>query len=338
MPRWSNVKKGVALANGCLMLFVAVMTAIFARCGATYMVYHSIPTIASHVALFWAIEKEKMGLYAWLTTVSITAYMAAATICLGYDSGFHLYCMGMILVAFYMEYMARKFHTKTVPALPVSLALVAIYLFAAEYAVSHGPVYEISARAIRICLVVNIISTCAVLIGYSFMLHRIVLDSENQLSNIALTDQLTGLYNRHYMLTRLDEPGRKVTPEHWVAMVDIDDFKRFNDMYGHACGDYVLVSLGRIMREECGGCAIARWGGEEFLIANDSPAQSPDLLEKLRQRVEGTGLHFQGQSLTVTVTIGMARYAEGSSVDSWIQRADHKLYEGKNSGKNRVVT
>ena len=120
-------------------------------------------------------------------------------------------------------------------------------------------------------------------------------------------------------------------------MVDIDDFKNFNDNYGHACGDYVLMELSRIMKEVCSQCVISRWGGEEFLITTNGATQDPAILEHLRQRVADTSFHFQEKTFTVTVTIGMSYFPEEQSLDSWIQSADRKLYEGKNKGKNRVV-
>ena len=337
MLNWKTVKKGIVLANTGLMLFVAAMMGFYAHFGVTYMVYHSIPTIAIHIVLFFIIWKERMGLYAGLMCANTAVYMVAATICLGYPSGFHLYCTSLILVAFYMEYMARKFHTKTVPALPTSLALICLYLLAAEYSAIQGALYQISPGAIRACRSVNIIVSFVVLVGYSSMLHKIVLNSEDQLFRLAQTDKLTGLYNRHYMITRLDDLTREVVPGEWAAMLDIDDFKNFNDNYGHACGDYVLVELSRIMRQVCSQCVISRWGGEEFLITTNGHAEDPAILEQLRQRIADTRFDFHGQTLAVTVTIGMAYCPEEKSLDSWIQSADRKLYEGKNSGKNRVI-
>ena len=101
-------------------------------------------------------------------------------------------------------------------------------------------------------------------------------DYENQLKQTALIDRLTGLYNRHYMVGRLESAVKENGP-HSVAMIDIDDFKKINDRYGHNAGDYVLVNVARILKNICRDCKVSRWGGEEFLILASSASGSMSL-------------------------------------------------------------
>lgn len=301
------------------------------------MVYHSIPTIIAYIAFFYIIHKNWLTLYVRLLYIVFAIYMAAATVCLGYSAGFHLYCMSLVPLVFYSRYLGHKIHMKQVRALPISFALVAVYLASSVFAILHGPVYELETRALFGFMLGNAIGVFAFLIAYSYTIHEMVIATENQLSEMANTDQLSGLYNRHYMIDHMETFLKSISSDAWVAMVDVDDFKKINDRYGHACGDYVLVELCRIMREVCGGCVLSRWGGEEFLISADGRERDPGVLETLRHRVEQSGFIYQGQKVAVTITVGMSHYQAGQTLDHWIQDADDKLYDGKKGGKNRVI-
>ena len=337
MLQMKFVKKLTFFINTTLLGFVILMTAAYSYYGVTYMVYHSIPTIAAYLALFWFIYKDKLDLYVWILYVVITAYMATSTICIGYNSGFHFYCASLIPLSFYMEYLADKLHTRKANALATSAILVIVYFACTGYALLKGPIYEVDAAFSFRCMIGNAIGVFCFLIGYGTLVRNLVRDSEKQLAEMALKDQLTGLFNRHYMMKYMDKLCRQMPQDQWAAMVDIDNFKRINDTYGHHCGDYVLTELARIMCEVCRGCVIARWGGEEFLIVTNGTVQNTELLETLRQTVYKTDFVFEGTTIPVNITVGISAYEDGMSIDRWIQTADNKLYEGKNSGKNRVV-
>lgn len=337
MASMDRMKKLTIWVNTGLLAFVAFMIWAFAYYGVTYMVYHSIPTVAAYLALYWFIRRDKLDVYVWAVYVLITAYMVAATICMGVSAGYLLYCMSLIPLSFYMEYLADQFHTRKMSALATSGVLVALFLGLSWYDFVKGPAYEVEPAFAFRCMVGNAIGVFCFLVGYTHLVNGMVRDSEGRLSELAHKDQLTGLYNRHYMMTYMDELHRDMPAGQWAAMADIDGFKDVNDTYGHHGGDYVLTELARLMREHCGGCAIARWGGEEFLFVTDGQLRDKAMLESLRRAIEETAFEFEGHRIPVSVTIGVADYEAGQSIDRWIQRADRKLYEGKSSGKNRVI-
>ena len=99
----------------------------------------------------------------------------------------------------------------------------------------------------------------------------------------------------------------------------------------------MLTVLGEIFTRN-NTITCCRWGGEEFLLVSDNVDQAVDILEAYRIAVENYGFRFYGQTLTVTITIGMAMHEAGQSVDAWISRADANLYKGKQNGRNRIVT
>ena len=337
MSEMKTIKKLSMYVNMSLMIFVIFAMAFFKHCGITYMVYHSIPTLACYVIFFILIHKEMLYQYARAVYAVITVYMVAGNICLGYNAGFHIYCVSLIPLSFYMVYMAQKLKIKSVNPLWISLGLVCVYLCSTVYVVLKGPVYEVDTTVVCICLVINSIAVFFFLIGYAGFMLKLVADSEYKLTDMANKDRLTGLSNRNYIMTRLSNPKQELHPEQWLAIADIDDFKKINDTYGHGCGDYVLTEIAKAMQTLCQGCTVCRWGGEEFLIIADTDAAKTSILEQLRQKVQETPFSYQGHSFTVTVTIGVSSYQAGQPLDEWIRSADDKLYEGKAANKNRVI-
>ena len=336
MVRMEDMQKLTRFVNTMLLSFVVLMAFFFAHYGVTYMVYHSIPTAAMYVWFYHLINIKRVDLYAAFVYIEIEIYMVAATICLGLNYGFHLYCFSLSSLSFYMYYLGKQLNTKKANPLVISAFLIVTYLICAIYVMVKGPVYIINRQVELAFLCSNAIAVFLCIIGYGQLILKMVLVQEDKLSEMAHTDRLTGLFNRHYMISHLEKVRQNASPAQWVAMVDIDGFKSINDTHGHNCGDYVLITLCRIMREVCTGCVIARWGGEEFLITSDG-TPDPSILETLRATVESSQFAYSDQIIDVTITIGTSFFQPDQSLDSWIQSADNKLYSGKNSGKNQVV-
>ncbi len=167
--------------------------------------------------------------------------------------------------------------------------------------------------------------------------------SNERLVEAARMDMLTGLLNRRGFaevvsneITRSGRSGRGFT----VMMADIDRFKSVNDDYGHAAGDYALQQVSKLMSSQLRDVdTVARWGGEEFifLLPETSLEGGATLAEKLRRLLERTHFTFQGNVLSLTITIGVAAYQDGMSFEDCVNRADSVLYDGKQSGRNQVI-
>jgi two-component system cell cycle response regulator len=163
---------------------------------------------------------------------------------------------------------------------------------------------------------------------------------------MALTDSLTGLYNRRYLAAHLDgqisrvERGGKALS---LIMFDIDFFKRVNDTYGHAAGDAVLRELAdRVSGNLRSFDTVARMGGEEFVIVmpDTNVAIASAVAERLRHDVEDTGFTVPGVSakLSITISIGVATAQDtGDTSEAILKRADDALYRAKETGRNRAV-
>lgn len=207
------------------------------------------------------------------------------------------------------------------------------------------------------------------LIGTLFLLRRqtpLFLDHEIQLANtfvgqgclaienarlfeqvrhLAMTDALTGLYNRRFFFMEgqlaIDRAMRFENPVS-LMLLDIDHFKKFNDQFGHAVGDLVLQRIAQTIKTQCRVSDIAgRYGGEEMavLMPQTIAGAAQEAAERFRQAIANLVLKTEDdQELRVTVSIGVATYhPEDGSLDKLLGRADQALYMAKGAGRNRVI-
>ena len=152
-------------------------------------------------------------------------------------------------------------------------------------------------------------------------------------------DPLTGLFNRRSGEKRLDELQASGQP-YALAIGDIDFFKKFNDNFGHECGDEVLKTVARVLSDSMAQQGfVIRWGGEEFLIAfaNATALTAGVKAGEILQKVRDTKVEYNGQFHSVTMTFGIAEGYSDKPISGQINAADAKLYEGKEAGRNRVV-
>ncbi len=160
-----------------------------------------------------------------------------------------------------------------------------------------------------------------------------------QLKTLAITDQLTQLYNRlkldevlAYEIARALRDKSPLT----VAIIDIDKFKSVNDTFGHQIGDAVLIGVAGVMLKNIRSTdTVGRWGGEEFmLILPNTPLESAiEHVNHLRKKIEGSQFNPVKQ---VTISAGLASCVEFGCAKRLVEDADQALYEAKNNGRNRV--
>jgi two-component system cell cycle response regulator len=163
---------------------------------------------------------------------------------------------------------------------------------------------------------------------------------------MAITDQLTGLHNRRYMASHLDnlmvQAVRADKPLAFVIM-DIDYFKSVNDNHGHDVGDEVLREFAKRIGANIRGIDLAcRYGGEEFVVVmpETDAAFAYSVAERLRKSIETTPIDISRApgKLGITISIGIASSeGTGDTADNLLRRADQALYSAKRSGRNRVV-
>lgn len=165
-------------------------------------------------------------------------------------------------------------------------------------------------------------------------------ESHQALERLAVTDPLTGLYNRRRMMEALDNEvrrSRRLSHPFAVLMADVDRFKQYNDAHGHLVGDAVLKRVATIMREASRDVdLVARYGGEEFLIVmpETRAGGAVDVAERIRARLTAERL----PAGRVTLSLGVAEFpVHGDTPDALIAAADAALYQAKHAGGDRVV-
>jgi diguanylate cyclase (GGDEF)-like protein len=181
-------------------------------------------------------------------------------------------------------------------------------------------------------------------LGFVLIMINVVLnvvgDLQRALVTQAITDPLTGAYNRRHLQAHLAQrvaPGGAATGGDALLAIDIDHFKCVNDRHGHGVGDQVLCRLvAAIGARKRGSDLLFRTGGEEFvlLLPRTTLEAATGVAEDLRQRVEKADL-LAGE--TVTVSIGVSALAPGQTADAWVRAADTALYAAKGRGRNCVV-
>jgi diguanylate cyclase (GGDEF)-like protein len=165
-------------------------------------------------------------------------------------------------------------------------------------------------------------------------------EAYKKMKQLAVTDTLTGIYNRYYFNTALEKEiyrAHRYGRSFALLMFDLDYFKKVNDTYGHAIGDTVLTSLSNLVASCLRESDIfARIGGEEFVIILPETGEelSLEIAERIRKNVE---THSFEQVKQMTISIGLVRHRPEEGLEELLKRVDSALYTAKNSGRNRVI-
>lgn len=171
--------------------------------------------------------------------------------------------------------------------------------------------------------------------------HKKIEEKNKELKRLALTDNLTNLYNRRKLEALIESEIEKslVSKKYFcLSIIDIDFFKEINDKYGHQQGDNVLIEIANILRGDIGSTEfVGRFGGEEFIIIfpESTLDDTQQTVEKVRLMIANHNFQGIGQR---TASFGVTQSREDDTIETVIQRADKALYEAKESGRNKVVT
>lgn len=333
--------KSIYIMNGFLLAVHSCLFAFFLMLNVSLMTYVNIVSIIFYAAGFLALKSGKITSYILSVYFEIMIHMFLAVLSMGWDCGFQLYFICSIAIVFYADYFSVRLGHTHIQGAVLSIGCTALYFASFAITRSHPPFYVVDERIVNAGHMINALVVFVFCTLFFRMLAHSALYYEVELSQQANYDKLTGLANRRHLLEYLQKDyDQKQLQEQWVAIMDIDDFKKVNDVYGHNCGDYVLQTIAGIISRYSGSFKTCRWGGEEFLVEGPCASDGkPDyrVLEGIRREVEQYQFIYEQYSLHLTITVGVAKYEEGMSLDEWIDAADKKLYIGKKSGKNRMV-
>jgi diguanylate cyclase (GGDEF)-like protein len=311
---------------------------MFALVGHPRLAAFNVASIAAWIVAWLANRRGRSTLAMGLLTVEVVAHAVLAVLTLGWSSGFQYYLLPLIPFVMFNDRLASR----TVALISAGLfaALIALRAVAPEI----GAGGAVAGALAPVLSYGNLVIPLLALALVSFYFRSASTSAERRMESMALTDPLTGLLNRRSMEQRLREAAhgfQRSGCAFSVVMADVDHFKRVNDVHGHAVGDRVLRAVATLFGEGLRGHdAVARWGGEEFLLLlpdTDAPTAC-EVAERLRAAVAAQlGVAAGIADSAVTMTFGVAVLERGMRVGECLKRADEALYAGKDAGRNRVV-
>lgn len=295
------------------------------------------------VIAFIFLKKRILKQYVHFAMYELYAFMIASIIFLGWECGFQHYCISFTIAIFFCDFYLNKNQSISRHSVAMGIFNGILYLGLRIWTYFFPHVYDIGNKVVeKGIFIVNSVLTFSFVLMYMLIYSTTVNKLENELRHIAERDPLTGLYNRRKMMQILDSAFDSENRNNLaVIMFDADYFKKVNDTYGHDAGDEVLKTLADILvgHIDKDRFSVCRWGGEEFLamyVYDGSKENVIDMLESLRATIENTDILYKETKIRITVTIGLAFYQSGSSLETTIKEVDTLLYNGKEAGRNRV--
>lgn len=239
-----------------------------------------------------------------------------------------------VLIVFLGVILARKWYEY---AFPVITILEVVYFLNIEplNPTQYGIYSALSTRAVD--LSVNFIVVCAIIIAIIMVLNRYFESEHERIYKMSVTDQLTGIYNRRHLYHQIETYGVEKTPSFAILMMDLNNFKRVNDTYGHVVGDEVLREFGEVLRKACRKRDLpVRYGGDEFILV--LPETETRDVSVIQNRIEDFFKPICEKYVDVglSISFGVAT-SEGKSIEEIMQMADDHLYKNKNALKNMVT-
>lgn len=285
------------------------------------------------------------------TKLSLILY----TIVLGFSSVFYCVFFGTAIgfqTALFSAILLFYYKTDEKPSLKVICSILCglTVIIASFYTVSRGAIYIPSDKQSLILYTGNtVIMMITIMIISHFYCLKFLSSEEKillyakKLEHLATIDTLTKLQNRRGMMRHIEKLANGYTSTNVpfsLVLSDIDFFKKVNDTYGHDAGDYVLSTLAAILEEFMRGKGrVARWGGEEFLFVFEG--NNGDIvfeeLNKLKFLIEKSIFTYKDYIFSVTMTFGLEEFDYNLGIDKTIEKADAKLYQGKERGRNCVI-
>lgn len=330
----------VLLCSHSLLLIIFVCMQI------RIMVYVNMISVAFYGTLLILLKLNivQISLATWLSTGEIMIHLIFALLCMGWSCGFQLYCIGLLSILFFSSYGSDKNDAQIFHPVQASIISMIIFFGMEYYTSVNEPIYMVTFFMQKFLYTVNALFIFLLVIIFSKVYSDLIRSSEQKIQSEAYLDELTKLYNRRKMreiLGKFHEEAEKKHTHYCVAMFDIDDFKKINDTYGHAAGDYVLIAASRILLSYSSDTAkVCRWGGEEFLFIEPYKTDNFECMEhieSIRKDIERFQFIYDRQQFNITVTAGVSCCSGDTTISKVIAKADENLYLGKNNGKNKVM-
>ena len=313
--------------------FVMLVAFFFFSGYANLSIYSAINVVIW--AGIWCVNRHGKHL---LTTIiiCIVLYLSAILqmLYLGWDAGFQYQLVA--IMALLLLYPNKKLKVSVLVSGFILLSFLILYFSLLK---TETPKTPFIIRLHTFNAVISMFALAATNLFFRTNTVKLI----NKLHYSANTDPLTGLFNRRHMTIELTQHRKMIMryeQTNSLILIDIDYFKKVNDKYGHNGGDEILIQFSKLLKDGLRSTdIISRWGGEEFLVLTPFTAVKDAAIaaEKLRKMVEAYTFKAAGHKAHLTITCGVAGIHQSMPIEDALKQADKLLYEGKDSGRNRVM-
>ncbi|MBB4842515.1 diguanylate cyclase (GGDEF)-like protein [Paucibacter oligotrophus] len=339
-------RKAVQLNIGVLMMQATVLafTLFFFALGNEGLILSGLVQIPWSLATLVAVNRAQhaghLNLARWFLMLGVMADAASALmLAQGLVIGIHFYYLLFAIVPT-VFFPASRWRESLLQSV-LNLGLFAF--FEIHGWTPHPAMLNLGPETVHVLRVAMVISCVLIVAFLMIQAEYSAVKKEAELQLMASTDLLTQLPNlrafRQNYSREVARARREDSPL-IVGMLDVDHFKRINDVYGHPVGDHVLRLLAQVLSEQLRASdLVARVGGEEFalLMPQTELEQAQQICERLRITVSRHRFGTVSQPLAISISIGLARLEPGDDEERVLRAADKALYQAKNEGRNRVV-
>ena len=329
--------KTTCYATCVIYIFLHIIYLIFSIISKTHILtWLNVASIVIYALFPLLIKKGKYYLYALLCGNEFLIFMSVSTVLSGFETGYFLCIVGIGIVSFFTTYFTKTRNIKN--SIIWNGLSLAICLGLFLYCSFNEPYYALDKWVVVTLFTIHLFVVFGFIVAYLLLILDYATKLEERIIRESRIDRLTQIHNRNALYTYIDSIEDKT--DYALAIFDIDDFKKFNDTYGHIVGDFVLREVARVAEEFLSDSFVARYGGEEFVVVmkmNNDFDLVYNTIEELRKLNEKYVFTYNDLKLKLTITIGLTKYQNKMDADEWINQADKLLYQGKNSGKNKTV-
>lgn len=324
-----------------IIVYLTFLTGTMLYTGNASLILFNLMFMAVYGYLLWLTYCDMTkGALLWFNLATI-GFVCFDVIYMGWNSGIQHFLFMLILLNLIFIYMSKNVQFVVTILLCIVRLCLYYYCRLNTAIVDMNNVLDEMIQIVTTACVFLLLFICGVMLSQdSQKMERKLTEYNNELQQLANTDALTKLWNRHHLMKYIADKIKEPYEFMSIAIGDIDFFKKINDTYGHECGDEVLRSLAKVFVENMDGKGVvARWGGEEFIFvyehANGDEAKQK--LAQLQSAVKKTVIHYEDIEVKVTMTFGLVEFDHDLNLDENICIADERLYQGKNEGRDRII-
>ncbi len=329
----------------CLLIHLGYLI-LFFFLKLNLLLFFNIGSVLLYSLILYLVNEKRYKLSFFLAYLEIAAHSFLAVLCLGWNSNFGFFFIAAAMFIILMEIV------KTWMLFASTLVMLSLGLLSFLLSEIRQPLFIIKESILHGLGIFNLTVCFVISVFFIYYNNNRYAMQSIRLKEMADKDWLTGVYNRRFFNEYIEIERRRMMnqilyntdekADFSIAMVDIDNFKNINDIYGHPVGDYVLREMVHLMEESIFTRDILyRYGGDEFVILFTSSPREGALaaVERIRSKIEKHPffLSYNKPDGHITVSIGFASFEEENDIFLLLNIADTRLYHAKAEGKNCVI-